>query len=42
MQEEWRFFEKNRPLYAGIGIFGKGSTAGKKNEERKKERGHRR
>ena len=21
MQEKWGFFKKNRPLYAGIGIF---------------------
>ena len=24
MQEKWRFFKKNRPLYAGIGIFREG------------------
>ena len=29
MQGEWGFFEKNRPLYAGIGIFREGEPAGK-------------
>ena len=24
MQEKWGFFKKNRPLYAGIGIFREG------------------
>ena len=43
MQEKWRFFKKNRPLYARIGIFREGEhrRQTKKNEERKKERGHR-
>ena len=29
MQGKWGFFKKNRPLYAGIGIFREGEPAGK-------------
>ena len=38
MQEKWRFFKKNRPLYAGIGRFRKGSTAGKQKKRREEKR----
>ena len=38
MQEKWRFFKKNRPLYAGIGIFREGGTAGKQKKRREEKR----